>query len=355
MDAVDVALVDFDRAIPDTLATLHSAWDPALRRRLLRVAAGHALPASEFADLDAQTGLFFATKINELLQANATRPDQVAAIGCHGQTVAHAPLATPATTLQLGDANLIAEWTGITTINDFRRRDLAVGGQGAPLAPAFHAALMRSDQEARVVLNLGGIANVTILPADAAVEVIGFDTGPANCLMDGWIRRHLDKPFDRGGRWAASAEAHPGLLDALLNDPFFELGPPKSTGTQYFSDSWLESTLNRFNGVTAQQVQASLLALTSRSVTDAIRRRAPATQRILVCGGGAHNHALLEQLRCELQIPIESTASVGFDPDWVEAIAFAWLARRTLTGEAGNLPSVTGARAARILGAIHPA
>jgi len=355
MDAVDVALVEFGGRAPRLIATGSSPWPRALRERLDAFAAGAPIDATAFATLDTAIGGFLADAVGDLLHRHAVSAADVSAIGCHGQTVAHAPDADPATTLQLGDANVIAERTGITTVNDFRRRDLAAGGQGAPLAPAFHDAVLRDRAENRVVLNLGGIANITILPSDPGLPVSGFDTGPANCLMDAWIRRHLGQPYDAGGEWAASKAPDQGLLTSLLGDPFFTVPPPKSTGTQYFSMRWLEARLESLAGLSAGQIQATLLALSGQTVTDAIRRHAPATERVLVCGGGVHNRALMSRLGELLKIPVESTGQWGLNPDWVEAMAFAWLAQRTLSQAAGNLPAVTGARGPRILGAIHPA
>ncbi len=353
MDAVDSALVDFAGETPRLLATHDTAWPHSLRERLQALAAGSPISATDFAVLDADVGLFFAEAIDQLLHQSGTRAADVTAIGCHGQTVAHAPERFPPATLQLGDANIIAERTGITTVNDFRRRDMAAGGQGAPLAPAFHEAVLRHGDETRVVLNLGGIANITVLPKDRERDAIGFDTGPANCLMDGWIRQQQGKPFDADGKWAASASPVPDLLNALLNDPYFTLAPPKSTGTQYFSNRWLQEKLGAGNRYSGAEVQATLLALTSQSISDAIRQHAPGTERVLVCGGGAHNNVLMQRLGKTLGIPVEPTSSHGIDPEWMEAMAFAWLAQRTLAGAPGNLPSVTGAEQYRILGAVH--
>ena len=355
MDAVDCVLVDFSDGTPQLIASVRASWPTTLRQRLLAVAGGEPLDATQFALLDTQTGEFFADAINRLLQKEHSEPGQLDAIGCHGQTVAHSPETTPGTTLQLGDANVIAERTGVTTINDFRRRDMAAGGQGAPLAPAFHEAFLRSADEDRVVLNLGGIANISVLPADPAQTAFGFDTGPANCLLDAWAREHIDRDFDFDGNWAASEQPDSGLLSKLLNDPYFNLAPPKSTGTQYFSTSWLQAELKTTKGLSAARVQATLMALTCQTVVDAIQRHAPQTERVLVCGGGVHNTALMQRLQGQSGLPVESTAEYGIDPDWMEAMAFAWLAQRTLSGEPGNLPAVTGAQGPRILGAIHPA
>jgi anhydro-N-acetylmuramic acid kinase len=355
MDAVDVALVQVDGAEVRLQAAASTDWPPTLRERLHSFASGGPLDASALAVLDTDTGDFLAEAVNRLLTAEDLAPTEVAAIGCHGQTVAHVPTNSTPTTLQLGDANRIAERTGITTINDFRRRDMAAGGQGAPLAPAFHAAMLHKAGETRVVLNLGGIANITVLPGDAGTAATGFDTGPANCLMDAWTRQHLGQPFDRDGAWAASAAPDERLLAGLLSDPYFDLPAPKSTGTQHFSHSWLQRRLAAHPRIEAARVQATLMALTVESIAAAIARSAADTRRVLVCGGGVRNRVLLERLRGALNVPVESTAAHGVDPEWMEAMAFAWLAQQTLERRAGNLPSVTGASGPRVLGAIHPA
>ncbi|MCB1802079.1 MAG: anhydro-N-acetylmuramic acid kinase [Gammaproteobacteria bacterium] len=354
MDAVDLAVVDFNGARPSLVTTASSAWPQGLLERLRAFAGGTRLDAHAVAVLDTEVGLHIATAINTLLHDSAIASGAIHAIGSHGQTVAHAPGEIPPTTLQLGDANVIAEATGIRTINDFRRRDVAAGGQGAPLAPAFHAATLRDADEDRVVLNLGGIANITVLPADLAAPVIGFDTGPANCLMDYWASHHLDQAYDQAGAWAAGGTVDAQLLQRLLDDPYFDLSPPKSTGTQYFSPAWLQRRLTG-SAARPEDVQATLLALTAESVAAAVTRFAPSAVRILVCGGGVHNTALMRYLARTLNRPVESSAAYGIDPDWMEAMAFAWLAMRTCEGLAGNLPSVTAAAGERILGAIHPA
>jgi anhydro-N-acetylmuramic acid kinase len=355
MDAVDTVLADFGGTKPKLIATASTIWPSSLREQLQTLATGGGLDAAAFAILDASVGDYLAEAIGRMLSSHAIGPEQVTAIGCHGQTVAHAPEACPPTTLQLGDANIIAERTGITTVNDFRRRDMAAGGEGAPLAPAFHEAFLRDGSESRVVLNLGGIANITVLPADPGQPAFGFDTGPANCLMDMWTREQLGKAYDEAGAWAASAAAEPDLLNTLLDEPYFGRKPPKSTGTQYFSADWLRQKLAPFGDLPPAQVQATLMGLTVRTIADAVHRHAPQIQRLLVCGGGARNAALLEALTTQLQLPVESTAGYGIDPEWMEAMAFAWLAQRTLSGQAGNLPTATGALGPRILGAIHPA
>ena len=355
MDAVDTALVEIGHAAPSLIATAHTPWPSGLRKRLVSLATGAQIDATALAVLDTEVGEHFAAAISRMLQEAEIDPGRIDAIGCHGQTVAHSPDTRPATTLQLGDANVIAERTHITTINDFRRRDMAAGGQGAPLVPAFHEALLRTGSEDRIVLNLGGIANITVLPAEPARPTFGFDTGPANCLMDSWAQQQLGREYDEDGSWAASEQPDPVLLAHLLEDPYFDRSPPKSTGTQHFSGRWLNTKLAAAKTLSPARVQATLLALTCKTVADAVHCHAPDTGRILVCGGGAHNSAVLEQLADISGLPVETTAGFGIDPDWMETMAFAWLAQRTLAGEPGNLPAVTGAAGPRILGAIHPA
>jgi anhydro-N-acetylmuramic acid kinase len=355
MDAVDAAIVDFSTTTPRLLAHQTRSWPPTLRERLFSFAAGSPLTADALASLDTETGLLLADAVTALLASSGLEREQISAIGCHGQTVAHLADATPATTLQLGDANVIAEHTGITTINDFRRRDMAAGGQGAPLAPAFHEAVLRTAEETRVVLNLGGIANISVLPADPRIQATGFDTGPANCLMDGWTRMYQGRTHDEAGAWAASATPDPTLLSALLADPYFAKPPPKSTGTQYFSSQWLRNIMAGFSGLAPAVVQATLAELTVESVSQAITRYATNTARVLVCGGGVNNAHVMRRLSDATGLPVSSTGDYGIPPQAMETMAFAWLATRALAGLSGNLPGVTGAAGARILGAIHPA
>ena len=355
MDAVDVACVDLGHDRPTLIAAANSAWPEQLLQRVRAYADHVPLDATALAMLDADIGEFLASTINNLITEAGLDRAAIEAIGCHGQTVAHSPEGPKAVTLQLGDANIIAERTAITTVNDFRRRDMAAGGQGAPLAPAFHAAHLRDHREDRAVLNLGGIANVTLLPAEPDQDVLGFDTGPANCLMDAWSQRQTGNAFDDAGEWAASGKPDASLLAMLWDDPYFSRPIPKSTGTQYFSSAWLDSRLTLGGEPDAADVQATLLRLTRDSIVASVRAYAPDTARLLVCGGGVHNNYLMQQLGEALQIPVESTADYGIDPDWMEAMAFAWLAQQTLASLPGNLPSVTGAIGSRVLGAIHPA
>lgn len=355
MDGVDAVLADLSGPRPSLLASHAHRWPDTLAAALAALATDPATPIRLLGELDARAGEVFAAATLALLQTAGVDPGRVRAIGSHGQTVLHAPDAPTPFSLQIGDPNRIAQQTGITTVADFRRRDMAAGGEGAPLVPAFHREMFASPQENRAVLNIGGIANLTLLPADRALSVTGFDTGPGNCLLDGWSRRHLERAFDPGGTWASQGAADPDLLARMLADPYFARRAPKSTGPEYFSATWLDRM--RSGGTPpAVDVQATLLALTAHSIAHALRATAPATERLLVCGGGVHNTALLTLLaNLMAPLPVESTAQHGLDPDWVEAMAFAWLARETLAGRPGNLTSVTGAHAPVVLGAIYPA
>ncbi|HWI24201.1 MAG TPA: anhydro-N-acetylmuramic acid kinase, partial [Lysobacter sp.] len=325
----------------------------ALRTRLVALGqGGDATSLDELGALDVQVARSFAEAAAALLRKAGIHHAQVCALGSHGQTVRHRPEATHPFTWQLGDGNVIAERTGITTVADFRRRDVAAGGHGAPLVPAFHAALLHDAHENRAVLNLGGIANFTLLPANGTVR--GFDTGPANALLDAWCERHTGHAFDAGGAFAAQGRIDGGLLARLLGEPWFAQPPPKSSGREQFHLRWVEERL--LGTESAEDVQATLLELTAATVADALIAQQPDTRRVLVCGGGVHNPVLLERIAARLpQMHVESTAAHGLDPDFVEAMAFAWLARETLAGRPGNLPAVTGARGPRVLGVVYPA
>jgi anhydro-N-acetylmuramic acid kinase len=352
-DGIDAALVRFQDDAPTLIAGLTHPWPDVLRQRILAVAQDEErLDLDSYGRLDASVGLCFADAANAVLRKAGIDASDVRAIGSHGQTLRHRPAGDPPFTLQVGDPAAIAERTGIDTVADFRRADVAAGGQGAPLVPAFHATVLGVPGKTRVVLNLGGIANITVLDADGGVS--GFDTGPANGLMDAWYLRHHGKNFDADGVWAASGRVDEDLLARLLADDYFALPAPKSTGREHFHLVWLDA----HDGVMARRsedVQATLLELTARSVADAIARYAPMASDIVACGGGVHNGALMRRLAELLDRPFASSAACGIDPDHVEAMAFAWLARQRLLGQAGNLPAVTGARGYRQLGALYPA
>jgi anhydro-N-acetylmuramic acid kinase len=356
IDSVDGALVSFSEGRPRLIAK-HAEPIPAdLRESILALAHPGDNELDRMAQLDSTVARLFAKNVGALLGMAGVAPNSVRAIGSHGQTVRHAPSAPEPYTVQIGNPSLIAELTSISTVADFRRRDMAAGGQGAPLAPAFHAAFLGTPDETRVVVNIGGMANITALPKDARLPASGFDTGPGNVLLDGWAHRHLGEPFDRDGAWAAGGKVLTGLLNRLLEDPYFMLPPPKSTGREAFNLVWLDAALGCWDAAApTRDVQATLAALTARSVAMAIQSHAPNAERVLVCGGGVHNHALLNALQRQCSpIPVESTATQDIDPDYLEAVGFAWLAMRTLEGRPGNLPEVTGARGERILGGIYP-
>ena len=333
-------------------ATHIHSYPPELRNLLHRaIRSPEACGLDQAGMLDRWVGECFRDAALELIEKSDIASGDIVAIGSHGQTLRHQPNADRPFSLQIGDAAIIAAGTGIATVADFRRADIAAGGQGAPLVPPFHDWLFRSPDLSRVVLNIGGIANVTVLSASDA-PVVGFDSGPGNTLLDAWIREQRDEPYDRDGQWAADGKHIPSLLDKILADDYFDLPPPKSTGLEHFNLDWL----HRFGvgDYDPVDVQATLAELTARTVADAIETHAPATQELYVCGGGAHNQDLLGRLSRRLdKTRIASTLEAGLDPDWVEAAAFAWLAMRTMNQQSGNLPSVTGASRKVVLGAIH--
>ncbi len=333
----------------EAAATL--AYPDVLRQRLLPLIHGQAsIEIDELAVLDAEIGLQFAHAANELLQRASVDPTSVLAIGSHGQTIRHRPRLSLPFTWQIGDPSRIVEATGITTVADFRRRDVAAGGQGAPLVPAFHAAVFADPTEDRAVLNLGGIANLTLLPTDGPVR--GFDCGPANALLDLWAQRCGLGERDEGGALAASGRVDPALLARLLDDPWFARPPPKSTGREDFNAEWLQARLAGVSDVAA--VMASLVELSAQSTARALQSALPGCRRLLICGGGTHNPPLLAALARALPgVTLESTAQHGLAPDFVEAAAFAWLARQCLLQRPGALASVTGATGDRVLGAVY--
>ena len=357
-DGIDAALVRFEDS-PTGLGCelVHGrtfAWDPALRAQWVALGQGaDNVSLDGLGSLDGLAARAFADAASALLEEAGVPRGRVRALGSHGQTIRHRPHADPPFTWQLGDGNVIAERSGIDTVADFRRRDVAAGGHGAPLMPAFHAALLGSLQEDRAVLNLGGIGNFTLLPRVG--DVRGFDTGPANALMDAWCAHHTGRAYDAGGAFAASGHVDAALLARLLAEPWFALAPPKSTGREQFHLDWLQARMGEVT-ISPADVQATLLELTARTVADALQITQPATRRVLVCGGGVHNAVLMARLAAHLpQAVVESTAAHGLDPDYVEAMGFAWLARETLAGRSGNLPAVTGAVGRRVLGVVYPA
>ncbi len=351
MDAIDAALVDFDVAPLSIIATSATPFEPELKRRISAlIDRADQVELDEVGQIDVEIGMAFAQAALALMQTAGVGAESVAAIGSHGQTLRHRPDLEVPFTWQIGDPNTLAEMTGVSVVADFRRRDVAAGGQGAPLLPVFHDQVFRSVEEDRVIANLGGIANITILTRGSSVT--GFDTGPANRLLDAWIARHLGKDFDADGAWAASGQVDETLLHELLDEPFLRLAPPKSTGRELFNLPWLENRLGLFSRA-PRDVQATLRQYTACTLAAAVRQYAPGAA-LYVCGGGAHNLGLLNAIAA-LIAPnrVASTAALGLDPDYVEAVAFAWFAKRTLEGLTSSAGSVTGAKGARILGGVY--
>jgi len=356
MDGIDAALVDFDADPPQVTRAGTRPYPARLRAELEELRADpDTFPTARLARLDAEIGQAFADAANELMAEAGVEANEVRAIGSHGQTILHRPDDDPAYTLQIGDPARIAAATGMDTVADFRRADLAAGGQGAPLAPLLHHALLASPHEHRLVVNLGGIANITLLPANG--DVSGFDTGPANCFLDLWYRQHHDDEFDRDGRWAASGRVDESALARLLDDPYFDRAPPKSTGIEYFSPAWLTARQPDWAEAQPADFQATLAEFSAASLIDAIEHFVPfLPERVLICGGGVHNADLLARIRRRLpDAAVQSTTDFGIDPDFVEAVLFAWLAREFSAGKAIETGPVTGAARPVRLGAMWPA
>lgn len=349
LDGVDAVLADFSSHPPRLLASAYFPFENPLRDKLLCLQHAGPNEIERAALAGNELAIAYAAAVEEVLRKSGTRKGAVRAIGCHGQTIRHRP--DLGYTSQIGNAALLAEKTAMRVVADFRSRDIAAGGEGAPLAPAFHAATFADPDESRAIVNLGGIANLTRLAP--GLPISGFDCGPGNCLMDFWCSLHCGSSFDAAGAWAAGGRAIQDLLERLLTEPYFHRPPPKSTGRDLFNEAWLQARLAP--GQDPRDVQATLLELTACSIAGALNRDLPGTTRVIACGGGTANTSLMTRL-AELVRPavLESTLQHGIDPHLVESMAFAWLARQTLAGASGNLPSVTGASGARVLGAIYP-
>jgi anhydro-N-acetylmuramic acid kinase len=342
VETIASAYIPFPASLQETLLALQLPGDNEIHREAL---AANALAA------------LYTDCVHALLADNDITADTVTAIGVHGQTIRHRP--ELGFTRQTNNPARLAETTGIDVIADFRSRDIAAGGQGAPLVPAFHQSIFWSSTEARAVINIGGFSNISILPARTEDGVYGFDTGPGNILMDGWIARHQGANYDANGAWAASGTVHPALLATMASEPFFAAAPPKSTGRDSFHLDWLDTILRAFPNITPVDVQATLCALTATTIANAIHTYAPATKTAYICGGGAYNAHLMQSITNALQqlgqqSTLLTTAALGVAPNHVEALAFAWLAERFTARQPGNLPAVTGAQGLRILGALYP-
>ncbi|AZI87835.1 MULTISPECIES: anhydro-N-acetylmuramic acid kinase [Kosakonia] len=353
LDGVDVVLAAIDDTMVAQQASLTFPIPLPLKEGILGICQGQELTLSQLGRLDTQLGKLFADAVLALMDREQLIAQDIVAIGCHGQTVWHEPTGVAPHTLQIGDNNQIAARTGVTVVGDFRRRDMALGGQGAPLVPAFHHALLAHPVERRMVLNIGGIANLSLLIPGQPVR--GFDTGPGNMLLDAWIWRNQGKAYDENAQWASEGKVILPLLQRMLSDPYFAEPAPKSTGREYFNAAWLERHLVHYPGLAACDVQATLVELTAITISEQVLLSG-GCERLLVCGGGSRNPLLMARLASQLPgIEVAPTDDAGISGDDMEALAFAWLAWRTLAGLPGNLPSVTGAAAPTVLGAIFPA
>jgi len=355
MDGIDATLMNFQENKFLTVGTLKKNYPKELRSQLIFASKNwKKTNIDQLGRLDQWTGEIFRDAALEIIKKFNIKANQIAAIGSHGQTIRHQPKIENPFSMQIGDPNIIAYGTKITTVSDFRRKDLAAGGEGAPLTPIYHKAIFQNNKINRVVLNIGGISNVTILNKNSE-EIIGFDTGPGNTLLDAWIREKLNKPFDKNGQWAKQGSINKTLLNSIMSDPYFDLVPPKSTGTEYFNLNWLNRFIEPKN-ITEVDIQKTLTVFTSESIAQAIERFNPNTEEIILCGGGAKNICLYKEITNRLpKIKISQTNDYGIDSDYLEASAFAYLAKLTISKKTGNVKSVTGSKNQVILGGIYSA
>ncbi len=358
LDGIDITITEFTTSNTCKLIAAQTFPFPAkLQSKLFTLINDQQCELRELGELDIALGQLIAQSVNQLLNTHHLKASDISAIGSHGQTLYHSPNGDYPFSMQIGNADVIAELTQITTVADFRQRDIAAQGQGAPLVPSFHHKLFSDPQHDRAIVNIGGISNITSLPSDRKQAILGFDTGPGNVLLDGWIARHQQQNYDQQGQWAETGQYNNELLVEFLNEPYFQKSIPKSTGRELFNMAWLDKKLAQFNQqVSAVDVQATLVQLTASSIANDITHYSNNCTSVFICGGGAHNDYLMSRLKLLLKdIEVTTTETLGLHPDWVEACAFAWLAYTTLHGKAGNAPSVTGATHSVILGAIHSA
>ena len=354
IDGVDCSLVSFTNNKLSLIATHFEESPSALRESILTLCQGTNISLQMLGETDIAIGKFFASAVNRLLTDVDLTASDICAIGSHGQTIWHQPVSDNAFTLQIGDPNTIAQLTGITTVADFRQRDMALGGQGAPLAPLLHREVFHSELIDRAVINIGGISNVTMLPSSNTP--LAFDTGPGNVLMDYWIGKQRQERFDKNGEWASKGSTDKDLLRCLLGEPYFSRSAPKSTGRELFNGSWLERKLKELGKtIDSADIQATLLECTVSSISSAISGLS-CPQEIYVCGGGAHNTELMEKLAlANPQSSVSTTTRLGIDADWVEAVAFAWMAKQSIEGKKIDSSAFTGASKPTILGGIYQA
>ena len=361
-DNIDAVLVDLSSDQPEILLTHSLKLEASIKKQIRHLAVSGANEIHRMSQLNQSLGLLFAQAVNELLCLSVTSDDprDIRAIGSHGQTIRHYPPSKTSNndygySLQIGDPNTIAALTGITTIADFRGRDMALGGQGAPLAPRFHLDFFEKIGSVRAIINIGGISNITLLPGDGLTSsVLGYDTGPGNGLMDKWTKENLGKDYDKSGAWAAQGSTIEALLLSLMGTPYLKEDTPKSTGPELFNLHWLKEHINKLPSCSSVDIQATLLEFTAQTITQAVHAYALKVDEVFFCGGGAYNNTLINRLKVLLHpASVSDTSMLGIAPEWVEATAFAWLAKQTIEGAPGNIPTVTGAKKASVLGAIY--
>lgn len=362
MNSIDAILMDFANNHNLIIASVNRPFNKTIAKQLLAIIRSGKCNLQDVGTIDHKLGLEFAKAINKLLSKAKITPQQVTAIGCHGQNIWHEPFGKYPFTMQIGDPNIICAACNILTVADFRRKDMAHGGQGAPLAPSFHAAVFRSSSKNRAIINIGGISNITVLPKDVKQKIIGFDVGPGNCLMDEWVQTKFKKlqiNYDKNGMLASTGKYIPNLLKICLQDPYFKKLPPKSTGREYFNQTWLNNKIKLAKLIDKkpyknQDILATLLYLTAHVISEQIvKLNKFLIEEVYICGGGANNKALLALLKKVIDCPVMLTNELGIHVNWVEAALFAWLAKQTIEQQPGNLPSVTGALQPAVLGAIY--
>ena len=355
LDGIDAVVVDLSTNFPKLVSSHLEPFPTQLRSELLALTQPGDNEIDRAGRADIRFASLQAQAVHQLLKKAQLNPQSINAIGSHGQTIRHRPKGNYPFTLQIGDPNTLAESTGIKVVADFRRRDMAAGGQGAPLVPAFHEYYLRSHENNRIVLNIGGISNITLLEKDARQATLGYDTGPGNVLMDAWIERHRHQSYDQNGEWALSGSINKPLLSLMLETEYLKFAPPKSTGRELFHIGWLDQTLQELTSpVSTADVQATLLEFTATTISNAVQSHQLEQLELFACGGGARNQALLDRLTQQLfPTPVITTDTLGLPCEWLEAIAFAWLAKACVDGTYSNLPSVTGAKGGRVLGGIY--
>jgi len=354
MDGIDAALIHIDQHTIELVHHHDHSYPSDLKKQLNELCNNNHSSILQLGELNRRVGKVFSAAVLELLKTSTQQASDIIAIGSHGQTIYHHPNADLAFSMQLGDPNSIAYETQITTVADFRNKDMVAGGQGAPLVPRFHQHLLRDKHTNRIIINIGGIANITVLNKDQSIACSGFDTGPGNTLLDAWIHLQQGQPFDFDGSWAQSGSINQKLLNEMMKDPYFSSPTPKSTGREYFNLKWLNRHLSNHPNIPPKNVQRTLVTLTARTLFKGIKSCNLYEGEVYLCGGGCHNTALMNEINHTFKgFSVDTTQALGVDPDWMEAMAFAWFASRTMGRQPSNLPSATGARKEVVLGGIY--